>query len=103
MTKQLKTVALISLITLFGGIIVLDISRKLLILEGNTDMNEAEAEAEAPAEAPVEAPAEAPVEAEAPAEAPVQAPAEAPVQAPAPAPAQKYKKDPAQVVRYTAY
>ena len=89
MTKQLKTVALISLITLFGGIIVLDISRKLRILEGNTDMNEAEAEA--------------PVEAEAPAEAPVQAPAEAPVQAPAPAPAQKYKKDPAQVVRYTAY
>ena len=34
MTKHMKTVILFALIALFGGIIVLDISRKLRILEG---------------------------------------------------------------------
>ena len=46
MTKHMKTVILFALIALFGGIIVLDISRKLRILEGvdGTDSTEAEPE-----------------------------------------------------------
>lgn len=56
MTKHMKTVILFALIALFGGIIVLDISRKLRILEGvdGTDSTGADAKTAPTTESAVE-------------------------------------------------